>query len=537
MLGQLRQATHGMVSDAQLVQTATDIISLGLADTGAGVVDLAALISELGWDMQTVIMTFANNSEMRLDQLGLSVEDVTARAKALEAAGLSASEAFDQAVIDAGREKLELLGSAAETTAGDIARAEVAWTNLIDQLKVGTAQAAGPALSTLNTLTEIRNEFILLHQQGAISEREFRAGIAAVTLGLLQGSENAQAYLDRLTAVNDEAAAADQVMRSYANSTVQAAEVVNTLSRVTEAWGTVNEDAHERARVAIEEEQALRDALARGYELTSTTIEENIRTNIAALEEERRAAEEAAIAYGRDFAAALEAGDDAVYDVNQQLFDQIAVLGAEPALLMAAGLALTDYSEDALKAALQQAAMNAAIAELAPLVANGTITIGDAVGALEDFETQLQQDYTAEMDTQSLVEARQLANDVKGVLDSIRGSYKAEVLINTVQTVTYSPGYHGLGTTGPQPTIGGVPELASGTGGWLTVPGAMGAPYPVILHGGEGVNVNPSGIPAGGGSSPLVVNQYFNNREAAALGLAFVERERRKATDAAWGYA
>jgi hypothetical protein len=526
MLGQLRQATHGMVSDAQLVQTATDIISLGLADTEAGVVDLAALITELGWDMQTVIMTFANDSKMRLDALGLSVTDVEERAARLEAAGLSASEAFDQAVIDAGREKLELLGSAAETTAGDIARAEVAWTNLIDQLKVGTAQAAGPALSTLNTLTEIRNEFITLHQQGAISEREFRAGIAAVTLGLLQGSENAQAYLDSLTAVNDEAAAADVVMLRYGRAVEETAEATDTLTAAIygeQAALEVSGAQREESLAAIEREREFRDALARGYELTSTTIEENIRANIAALEEERRAAEEAAIAYGRDFAAALEAGEDAVYDVNQALFDQVAVLGAEPDLLMAAGLALTDYGEDALAAALKQAAMNQAVAELAPLVANGTLTVGDAVTALQDLETQLQQDYTAEMDTDSLVEARELARDVKGVLDSISGTYKATVQVSTYfdQGVTFSSG------GGYDPSLG-----------TFVPPGSPSPPSPPPPTGGP----LPGNAPAApvSGSAPMaadttVVNQYFNNREAAALGLASVKLERRARVDAWMG--
>ncbi|MCZ2112688.1 MAG: hypothetical protein LC131_02365, partial [Anaerolineae bacterium] len=102
MLGKMREATAGMMSDAQLIASASDIISLGLADTEDQAVRLASVVGQLGWDMNQVILTFANNSTMRLDALGLSVESVTKRAKELEAAGMSMDKAFDMAVIEAG---------------------------------------------------------------------------------------------------------------------------------------------------------------------------------------------------------------------------------------------------------------------------------------------------------------------------------------------------------------------------------------------------------------------------------------------------
>jgi hypothetical protein len=65
MMAKLRAATGGIMSDAELIASAGQIISLGLADGEDGVARLAAVVGTLGLDMQQVIMTFANNSIMR----------------------------------------------------------------------------------------------------------------------------------------------------------------------------------------------------------------------------------------------------------------------------------------------------------------------------------------------------------------------------------------------------------------------------------------------------------------------------------------
>ena len=173
MLGKLRDATNGMVSDANLIAGAGQIISLGLADTEDGVIRLATLVSKLGWDMQQVIMTFANNSVMRLDALGLSVEDVAAKSKILEAQGYSTDKAFDMAVIQAGEAKLALLGDTADTTAGKLQMIVSAVDNVKDAFAEqfaeelalqldGVAEAAGGAEGALvqmaqNAAVEVAN--------------------------------------------------------------------------------------------------------------------------------------------------------------------------------------------------------------------------------------------------------------------------------------------------------------------------------------------------------------------------------------------
>jgi hypothetical protein len=110
LLGKLREATKGMISDAELMASASGIVSLRLADNEEQVVRLATVVGTLGWDMQQVILTFANLSTMRLDALGLSVDEVKAKQKELMEQGMSTAAAFKEAVIQAGEARLDVGG-------------------------------------------------------------------------------------------------------------------------------------------------------------------------------------------------------------------------------------------------------------------------------------------------------------------------------------------------------------------------------------------------------------------------------------------
>jgi hypothetical protein len=121
MLGKLREATKGMISDAELMASASGIVSLKLADNEEQVVRLATVVGTLGWDMQQVILTFANLSTMRLDALGLSVDEVKQKQKELMDQGMSTAAAFKEAVIQAGEARLDV-GGVSESEAGVQAR-------------------------------------------------------------------------------------------------------------------------------------------------------------------------------------------------------------------------------------------------------------------------------------------------------------------------------------------------------------------------------------------------------------------------------
>ena len=93
-----------------------------------------AMVSKLGnqtWSterrMQSLTMLLANQTILRLDDFGLSVESVRKRQKELEAQGLSTERAFRAAVFEEASAKLAVLGDTSDTAATQVAALEAAW--------------------------------------------------------------------------------------------------------------------------------------------------------------------------------------------------------------------------------------------------------------------------------------------------------------------------------------------------------------------------------------------------------------------------
>ena len=180
MLGKLREATKGMISDAELMASASGIVSLRLADNEEQVVRLSTVVGTLGWDMQQVILTFANLSTMRLDALGLSVDEVKAKQKELEEQGLSTAAAFKEAVIQAGEARLEVGGvSDAEQS---FKRAEAAVTNFKNAVlesitttldQAGAFEALSKAAVDLSSWQTFSANIWELKEAGRITTDEF----------------------------------------------------------------------------------------------------------------------------------------------------------------------------------------------------------------------------------------------------------------------------------------------------------------------------------------------------------------------------
>jgi len=223
----LSAATGGMVSNAELMASATSMISLGLAKTQAEVIDIVSLSSQLGWDQQQLVLTLANNSTMRLDALGLSMEDVKNRAKALEAQGYSTDKAFDMAVIEAGKAKLEMLGSAADTGAGAMQRLTVETENAKTAMMSFIAmRSEGAILGLANTIdaageaterghSNLRNFLVILNEIDKTGGMGNGEGMFGGLIENLEASESA--------AVG--AATADRALMASLAATAQAAQL------------------------------------------------------------------------------------------------------------------------------------------------------------------------------------------------------------------------------------------------------------------------------------------------------------------------
>ncbi len=166
LLGKMRDATQGMVSDAELIASANTLMTGKLARSEEAVVRLSSVSGQLNWDMGVLAQTINNQSTLRLDNLGLAVEDVIPRFNELKQT-MADKDAFALAVIEAGEKQLGIMGNAAETTAGQMQQLEADWTNLTNSLKQGAAEAVGPLVS----------DFVKMGDGGDIAAQALEKGL------------------------------------------------------------------------------------------------------------------------------------------------------------------------------------------------------------------------------------------------------------------------------------------------------------------------------------------------------------------------
>jgi cob(I)alamin adenosyltransferase len=448
MLGKLREATKGMISDAELMASASGIVSLKLADNEEQVVRLATVVGTLGWDMQQVILTFANLSTMRLDALGLSVDEVKQKQKELMDQGMSTAAAFKEAVIQAGEARLDVGGVSESEQA--FKKAEAAVTNFKNSLllsTVATLEQAGAIdaisdaanrMSLLQQLTELDEQARALGLQfDSLPERAIRSNeLARSSTSELRSEiilvDNAlQANQDSWMRTGDIAVAAMKSARAEARQV--AAELnalfleMTGLAGIELEWaGGIGEGfdymaagaragKDYRSGLAIEARQARIDQnlqfvrhdpdfIATGREVRN---EMEYATAAAygyssALGSMTSAEQEAADAHSRflsSFNQELRAApEDGLYNaegvanveaVNKALYEQVEAAGASAATLALLGVATGQFTQEQAEAALKAAVLQEQIRAIAASVAAGDLSIGDALGQLNQAREAL----------------------------------------------------------------------------------------------------------------------------------------------------
>jgi hypothetical protein len=444
LLGRLKDATKGMMSDADLIAQAGQIMSLGLAGTEDEVVRLATVVGELGWDMNQTILTLANNSKMRLDALGLSIEDVDAKTQKFIEAGYDMDKAFDMAVLAAGEEKIALLGSAADTAAGKLKMVKTAVENMQnafiqgaaegfadsisgDELATGLGDAAenaerlGTAIGELvagampmavdmaekiaEYLKKVTDQYNFVQQldmgleSGKISEDFYAQLYSAGTYGSPEMQEWARKVVEEVAKqLAEEANKADlwakaqeQMFRGGDNSNY-AATAAEEAGAATGEWFTVgflegiqtggNPYTMGIASQQIEANQAAADLAAEQAEAYAQALEEQIAAQMA-----RRA--ETGDAFSTAFADFMD--PETAIDFNQVLYDSADAAGASAGALAALKIATGELTEEQARAVLQQAAMIDYAEQLGEAMVSGGLSADDAVTMLMDFQTALEE--------------------------------------------------------------------------------------------------------------------------------------------------
>lgn len=478
LMGELRAATSGLISDMDLMSSASQIISLKLADNSDQVVRLAAVSGQLGWDMQQVILTFANMSTLRLDALGLSVEEVTTKAKELEAAGMSAQQAFKEAVIQAGESRLGTLDSEADTASGALKTATAALQTMKQTMLesvVVTLDQAG----AFDALTKSANNFMAYGRFAEEMERLYQAGL--LTNAQIQeldktfvehgaaAMEVQKAHFLMVTSLHDvdgaltnnggfwqtwatsvaiqNQYAADMVRQSSNQMIASAISVQDALNGVTygpavppdfsrqaalRRWaGSANARARqEDSRIDVREMRGDYDRAAasvRGY---------GGGVSFAISQEEALAASHARLADA--FTAELTAKPEDglinaeglvnVEAMNDALYQQAQAAGASAVELAMLGIATGKFTKEQAQAALKAAILQEQIRKVAEGVAGGNIKYDAAVGYLEQFRQTLDASGGGAEDATTSVE--QLVGMAKELTE---GPYAADINANTTQ--------------------------------------------------------------------------------------------------------
>lgn len=150
----LRNATRGTLSDAKLMASATDFMSLGLAKTRDEVVRLTRVAGALGMDMNQLVLTLTNQTTMRFDQLGVAVDGFDERVKKLKETGMDANAAFTEAFLQQAEDQIKKVGDIADTNAGKIMQLEATLANLGDTAKLAAAPALGALAVELNRVLQ-----------------------------------------------------------------------------------------------------------------------------------------------------------------------------------------------------------------------------------------------------------------------------------------------------------------------------------------------------------------------------------------------
>lgn len=272
LMTDLRVATRGLVSDAQLMDSAANFMSLGLAKSHDEVVRLTKVAGGLGMNLNQLVLTLTNKTTMRFDALGVSVDGFKERVDALKEAGLDADAAFTEAFLRQAEEQLLLVGERADQSVGSFDRMNAAIENATNTAKLESVPvfkqladaiyySLTPAEDRYQLLIDTSNELAA----STLSEEEYRAKLVevAASLGftitktgeLRQGNERFTRELPLLTAAQRA-----QIAATDAATTAGKAYVTQLLDRIGVTGETVTAEEYHKQK--LEEVKQKMEALS-----------------------------------------------------------------------------------------------------------------------------------------------------------------------------------------------------------------------------------------------------------------------------------
>jgi len=276
LLGDLKSATRGMMSDAQLMGSAGDLMALGLAKSHDEAVRLTNVAGALGMNMNQLVLTLTNQTTMRFDALGVSVDGFKEKVKALEDAGMSANDAFKEAFLQQAEGQIAKVGSIAETSAGQLMMMESAFANLGDAIKLQLATTFAGLAPVMTEIADSMTENIRVGQDykdtmnaiqnlmktGLVSGREYRDLLREMGVHSGMGAITAQQHQIALDFLNEAMGNATTGAQDLADANDHSTQSTNRMTEAAIAYQmSLSQWRGEIAKTA----QSLREDLAGAY--------------------------------------------------------------------------------------------------------------------------------------------------------------------------------------------------------------------------------------------------------------------------------
>jgi hypothetical protein len=323
LLGDLRTATKGLRSDSELMASATDFMALGFAKTADEAVRLATVAGALNMNMNQLVLTLANQTTMRFDQLGVAVEGFDERLKALKASGMDANAAFQEAFLQQAEAQIGKVGNAADASIGDFMKMEAAFKNLGDAIKNDFAQSVEGVIPLMTQLAvgmvetqrrgveyrDVMTQLDSAMKGGVISGAEYSRMLTEMGVHSNAGSVSAAALQKALKfldgAYQGYAGTVDMTAENTIALAIAEAQMKNALEQIPEAAGAAGDAtlqfavSSEKAALAVdnflEKAGIFKDDFAEMFDLSKqmtnmigyVTNYDDIMDQIAAKEAER----------------------------------------------------------------------------------------------------------------------------------------------------------------------------------------------------------------------------------------------------------
>lgn len=288
ILSKITSTTGGTVDKMTAMQSATRLMSMGLASTAdetSTLINMAMRLGDQTEDASSRIENFslllANQSIPRLDSFGISASAVRTRIKELQDAneGMSRETAFMTAVMEEGAVSMELLGDAGLSATKDIDMAKAS----IKDLTVEVGKLLAPLVQTgakgFGTLASNANELI---EKTKLVREQFgplAAAAAFVAEGFFDVNDSMWTYIDTIELQDQATSRAEARMVDMAALYEEASTQTITLAENT-ANSAVVFDQYNMA-IASSQESATAAATAQ-RELAIATTEAQIASDAAA---------------------------------------------------------------------------------------------------------------------------------------------------------------------------------------------------------------------------------------------------------------